>query len=422
MKLDFAMFRFGAVLLLLPLASGFFNRSPPCVPEYQALEKCFGRVDGCQDCDIIGPLLNPFDVGFCDSANDSLCNAYGCCQPCENEFETYESCLADLISKLTFNTCDVECDRAPTPAPTQKVIEAGNEFIQELEDQGCLNNFVDFATCAVQNPVQCGSCLISNIPSDPFEDGFCQAAESAICGFGTCCEPCKDEFALFDSCFEVIVQDVTFGSCEINCDNFQPAPSLDLACAERISNYTKCVTENPLECAPCAILNLPSDPRVDGFCEVATNTVCGFAQCCTSCNETFQQFDECFEDWVSAATIGQCKMDCDTYEGPTTANGNCVESLQEYTDCVLENPFDCALCVIQNLPNPGEDDFCQAAADSVCGFGDCCKPCATQFDDFAVCFESFASAVTLGDCKIDCNAGANPRDIWFGGRALRGTE
>jgi len=414
------MLRLATFFLLFSVTTAFFGRASTCVSEFRNLDGCMDDNPDCSSCAILGPLANPFSFGFCDTANDSMCNAFNCCTPCETEFETYETCFADLVSRVTFGNCEIDCDRAPTPSPTT-LAEAEDMFNEEMEEQGCMKNFADFAACAAQNPLECGSCLISNIPDDPMEVGFCTSATDAICGFGTCCEPCDAEFVLFDQCFEVIVEEVTRGSCVIDCDDFVPTEPLDLGCIDRMTDYTKCVADNPIECAMCAVQNFPSDPREDGFCEVATDSICGFSKCCTSCEEKFQEFDECFEDWVGVATIGQCQIDCDTYKGSAGGSGgagNCVQKLQSYSDCVLKNPIQCGLCAINNLPSPGDDGFCEAAAESVCGFGDCCNACATQFDEFDECFEDFASTVTLGDCQIDCDA-TNPKE-WFGARKLRG--
>lgn len=413
------MLKLATSLLLISSASA-------CISEFQTLNACLDDVTECADCRVVGPMAGIFSDGFCDTANDSLCNAFNCCPACEQEFESYETCFADLVAKIPFGSCEIDCERAPTPAPTptpapSTLAEAETLLDEELESQGCMQHFIDFTQCAAQNPLQCGGCLLTNIPGDPLEIGFCTAANDAICGFGTCCEPCAAEFTKFDACFEVIVQDITFGNCEIDCDDFEAKEPLDAQCFNKVQNYTTCLAENPLECGTCAVLNLPSDPNENGFCEVATDSICGFSKCCSSCDDQFQEFDECFEDWVSTVTLGQCEMDCDTYEGGATGGGatdGCVDKLQTYTDCVISNPFECAMCVINNLPNPGDGDFCQAAADSVCGIGDCCSSCSAEFDDFDECFESFASTVTMGDCQIDCD-NTTPK-TYFGARALRG--
>lgn len=263
--------------------------------------------------------------------------------------------------------------------------------------------------------MQCGTCFISSIP-DNVDEGFCESAENAICGFGTCCEPCLEEFIEFDDCFEDVVEQVTFGLCTIDCDDFEPPanPPLDPLCVEKVTNYTDCVGANPVECAACAVLNFPLNPGEDGFCEVATDSICGFSQCCSSCEVEFQEADECVESWVSLATGGDCEIDCDDYtngSGEFNGVGACGNALTQYTTCVTNNPLQCALCIIDSIPDPDSDDFCTSAGSSVCGFGDCCAPCRDEFDNFDECFETFASIVTAGECQIDCDGG---------GRALRG--
>jgi hypothetical protein len=282
------MLRLTTFFLLISVTSAFFGRASTCISEFRNLNECMDDNPECSTCAILGPLSNPFSFGFCDSANDSMCNAFNCCAPCEAQFETYETCFAGLVSKVTFGNCDIDCDRAPTPSPTT-LAEVEDLFNEEMEEQGCMKKFTDFATCAAKNPLECGSCLLTNIPEDPLDVGFCTSASESICGFGTCCEPCDAEFVLFDECFEVIVEEVTRGSCVIDCDDFVATEPLDTGCITKMSNYTKCIAENAVECATCAVLNLPSDPREDGFCNVATDSICGFSKCCTSCDDQFRR-------------------------------------------------------------------------------------------------------------------------------------
>jgi len=397
-----------------------------CRKDFQALDTCHSEKEGCEDCRIIGPS-NPFSVGFCAAANEAVCNAYECCKGCETEFDTYERCL----DTATFFNCDLgDCANAstppPTPLPTTQAPSTEEEkeegmLAEEMENQGCLAKFGDFAQCAAQNPLLCGGCFIESIPDDISAGGFCSSATEAICGFGTCCEPCTAEFVEFDQCFERIVADVTFGACEIDCDDFEPPADqqpLDPTCGNKLTNYTDCVADNPLECVACGVINFPTIPgQDDDLCAVATDSVCGFSQCCSSCDQEFQEFDECFESWVSVATFGQCEIDCDTFEGGNDGNdldiNGCQDSLQEYADCVEDNPLQCALCVIQNFPNP-DDGFCQSASDSLCGLGACCTSCTAKFEGFESCLETFSSTVSLGECEINCNADNS------GDRALRG--
>ena len=74
-------------------------------------------------------------------------------------------------------------------------------FTEALESYGCLQKFGDFANCAAQNPESWDSCLVSNMSGNSFESGFWNAATDAMCGVGTCCEPCEAEFVDFDACF-----------------------------------------------------------------------------------------------------------------------------------------------------------------------------------------------------------------------------
>jgi len=318
------------ILLVVPTSAIF-----ACLRDFRTLNNCHKSAEGCEDCKILA-LSNPFSDGFCNAANDSLCNARGCCESCEEQFEAYETCL----DKVTLFNCDLDCDVAPTPSPIPQPPpedipgnegipgsegELENELAEELENQGCLAKFGAFAQCAAQNPLVCGGCLLENLPDDITNGGFCNMATEAICGFGTCCEPCTPDFEEFDECFERIVADVTFGACEIDCDDFEA----------------------------------PED-------------------------------------------------DQDSLAG-------CGDSLQEYATCVQENPRQCALCIIQNFPNP-DDGFCQSAGDSLCGLGACCTPCAEKFEGFESCLQTLSSTVTLGECEIDCDTDTS------GSRALRGTS
>jgi len=395
--------------------------------DFRTLNNCHKETEDCEDCKILA-LSNPFSDGFCGAVNDSLCNAHGCCKGCEDQFTAYETCL----DTVTFFDCDFDCDAAPTASPTLQpttpsptTIEQSleSELAEELEDQGCLAKFGEFAQCAAQNPLVCGGCFLSSIPDNVTDSGFCDMATDAICGFGTCCEPCISQFSDFDECFETIVADVTFGACEIDCDNFEaPADQqlLDPTCVDKLTNYTDCVASNPIECVACGVINFPTVPgQDDDLCAVATDSVCGFSQCCSSCDAQFQEFDECFEDWVSLTTFGQCEIDCDTYEGDGDNDadtlGGCGDALQEYATCVQENPIRCGICIINNFPNP-DAGFCQSAGDSICGLGACCEPCSAKFDVFESCLKTLSSTVTIGECEIDCDADTS------GSRALRGAN
>ena len=115
-------------------------------------------------------------------SNATRCNVvHGCCEGCEEQFEAYDTCLVTV----TFFDCDIDCDAAPTPSPT----------LQPTTSAPTTDDITD--------------------------GGFCDMATEAICGFGTCCEPCAAEFVEFDECFETIVADVTFGVFEIDCDDFE---------------------------------------------------------------------------------------------------------------------------------------------------------------------------------------------------------
>mmetsp|Transcript_14022 Transcript_14022/g.16098 ORF Transcript_14022/g.16098 Transcript_14022/m.16098 type:complete len:423 (-) Transcript_14022:308-1576(-) len=400
-----------------------------CFPKLQALDACHSQKEGCEDCRIIGGPSNPFFAGFCTVANDVLCNAMGCCEECEDEFNEYETCL----NEATFFNCDLgDCENTPTPAPSPSPTTAApspiaqfeeNLLGEEMESQGCLEKFGNFAQCAAQNPLLCGRCFVEGIPDDISGGGLCGIANEAICGFGNCCQPCTDEFVEFDNCFETIVEDVTFGSCEINCDDYEPPADqvqpLDPTCIDKLSNYTDCVAANPQECITCGVINFPTLPgQDDDFCGVATDSVCGFSRCCSSCDAQFQEFDECFESWVSVATFGQCEIDCDTYEDDGNENtlGECGTALESYTTCVQENPLQCAICVIQNFPNP-DKGFCENAEDSLCGLGECCTPCTTEFSGFEDCLQTVSSTVSLGQCAINCPFNDGP-----GKRGLRGID
>lgn len=420
--------------ILLSSVSAFL----PCMQEFNAVDDCHKERTECSNCKILA-FSNPFAAGFCGAVEDSLCNALGCCESCDTQFAAYEKCL----EQITFGGCAFDCETAPTPVPTPAPTtlspstsqapsteeEKESLLADELEETGCLDKFGVFAACAVANPLECGACFVSSIPDDVFEDGFCPSANNLICGFGTCCEPCLEEFIEFDDCFEDIVESVTFGTCEIDCDNFEPItvediPALDPLCVEKITTYTDCIAENPIECAACAVLSFPLNPQDDGFCEISEDTLCGFSQCCSSCETQFQEADECLESWISLATFGQCEIDCDTYETNDSAIVGCGESFQEYTDCVANYPLQCATCFITNLPDPAEDGFCQSAGDSVCGFGNCCAPCSDEFLNFDECFEMFTFAITLGECQLDCDSENASRNLIEhnenNDRALRG--
>jgi len=293
------------IVLFSPISALFI-----CRRQIRALDACHNEKDGCADCKIIGPPSNLLN-GFCDAANDSLCSASGCCEGCEEEFNEYETCL----NEVNFFNCDLgNCPEEQTEGEQTDEEQLEEEFEEEMESQGCLQKFGEFAECAAQNPLLCGSCFIESIPDDTSGVGLCSLSTEAICGFGTCCEPCAAEFTEFDQCFETIVADVTFGACEIDCDDYEA----------------------------------PAD------------------------------------------------------EGNDNILGGCGDALESFTDCVEENPLTCALCVIQNFPNP-DDGFCQGAEDSICGLGECCTPCATEFDDLETCVKALSSLVSLGQCEVDCS-------------------
>eukprot|EP00546_Thalassionema_frauenfeldii_P022120 CAMPEP_0178906274 /NCGR_PEP_ID=MMETSP0786-20121207/6732_1 /TAXON_ID=186022 /ORGANISM="Thalassionema frauenfeldii, Strain CCMP 1798" /LENGTH=259 /DNA_ID=CAMNT_0020577959 /DNA_START=93 /DNA_END=872 /DNA_ORIENTATION=- len=252
-------------------------------------------------------------TGFCNFANDAVCNAHGCCPACENSFEEYEACLGNIW----FGDCQFDCEEAPTPSPTLPVPSSTPStedertiLSNELEGAGCLDLFGDFVGCVFRNPLQCISCFASHLPnfSDAFKDGFCRTAEDSICSFGACCDPCENEFLAFDQCFEQIVEEVT--SCTFDCDEYfeegEIVNPLDPSCVAKLRTYTTCLSQNPWDCGTCALLNFPTF----NVCEIATDSICDFSECCSECEEEFQEFDECFEAWVSLATLGQCDIEC----------------------------------------------------------------------------------------------------------------
>jgi len=298
-----------------------------CMRDFRTLNNCHKETEGCEDCKMLA-LSNPFSNGFCGAANDSLCNARGCCEGCKEQFDAYDTCL----DTVTFFDCDLDCDAAPTPSPTaQPPLEEQNpenelesELAEELEDQGCLAKFGEFAQCAAQNPLVCGGCFLESIPDDITDGGFCNMATEAICGFGTCCEPCTSEFVEFDECFERIVADVTFGLCEIDCDDFE-APEDNgnednlAGCGDSLQEYATCVQENPLQCGLCVIQNFPNPD--DGFCQSAGDSLCGLGACCTPCTEKFEGFESCLQTLSSTVTLGECEINCDTDTGGRALRG-----------------------------------------------------------------------------------------------------
>ena len=377
------------------------NSNNNCIQKFNKFRKCVkNNDDQCSDCPVVGPPTNPFEVGFCDSVENSICAANNCCEPCEEDFEEYKECTADFVKMMTFGKCEVDCDAKDSALPAM----SGASFVDALQDdqQGCLNHFGAYASCVAQNPLVCGSCALLNLPNNPFENGFCDSATESICSIGSCCEPCDEEFKKFDDCFEDVVSDITRGNCKIDCDTFESKGN----CLTKINKYATCVGDNALECGSCALLNFPTeDPREAGFCAVAKDAYCGFGNCCATCEAEFKEADDCFADVVGLATRGNCDLGCDDFvatEG--AAPSNCIKSFNDYTECVQSNPFQCLSCAVSNLPsNPFEDGFCDSVSTSICEIGGCCEPCADEFDRFDECFESFVSTVTLGKCEFDCD-------------------
>ncbi|KAI2492825.1 hypothetical protein MHU86_21740 [Fragilaria crotonensis] len=210
----------------------------------------------------------------------------------------------------------------------------------------------------------------------------------------------------------------------IDCDAGRPKKEqLDVGCIDHLQNFTQCMMNNPVECGTCAALNLPQDPLDIGFCKAATDSICGFTKCCAACNAAFQDFNECFEDWVATITDGKCLMDCDTFESSDSdfTPSGCMDSLQAYASCILDNPMTCDRhCIIRNLPNPSESGFCQTAADSICGLQSCCGACTREFNLLdQQCVATLASTETQGKCKIDCSAFSSNHFFGYRHRGLR---
>mmetsp|Transcript_16882 Transcript_16882/g.24983 ORF Transcript_16882/g.24983 Transcript_16882/m.24983 type:complete len:574 (-) Transcript_16882:97-1818(-) len=304
------MYRIVHFAFLLAAASGQFF---PCKDEFDELDACHDSNAVCSECSILS-FSNPFTAGFCGSVNESLCGALGCCEPCANSFTSYKTCLE--TSNLVI--CEIDCDPAEestNPNPEEETVTG------DLEDSGCFDKFTTFATCAINNPLQCGSCFISNvpIPDDFGAVGFCETAEDSICGFGNCCEPCSEEFNDFDECFEKVVEDVTFGLCELDCDTNDGGGgggNLVDDCTDSFGAYSSCLSDNPFQCALCLLQNLPNGD--DTVCENTQNTVCGVGNCCGPCVDEFDQFETCLETVSSLVTIGNCVIDCDELSDPPT--------------------------------------------------------------------------------------------------------
>lgn len=465
-----------------------------CGNEFTTFSKCIeDNANTCSDCSVVGPVGNPFQAGFCDATANSLCHGFGCCEPCEAEFETYETCFADLISSVTFGGCEINCEDATTPtvSPTEnpnpttsstgtcldkldrfrtcigtnedtcsscsilgatsnpfesgfcwsvnaaicavkdccqacgvefeeykdctsdfvKVMSFGqcgidceNEedeairFADTLNDQGCLDHFTSYASCVAQNPLVCGSCVLMNLPNNPFETGFCDSATQTICSVGSCCTPCSGEFQKFDDCFEDVVTDLSAGSCNIECEKHESKGN----CLAKVNEYTDCVADNALECGTCALLNIPTNAQDDEICDIAKHSFCGFSNCCTPCEIEYDGMDECFEDFMELVTQGQCDLDCDNYVSDTPAN--CIESFNEYSQCVQNQPISCLGCAASYLPsNPLEAGFCSSITTSLCQMGGCCDECADEFNRFDECYETFVATISFGNCEVECD-------------------
>lgn len=308
------MYRIVFFAILLVTTSG---QLLPCQDEFDALDECHDAYAECSECTIL-QFSNPFTAGFCAAINEGLCGAYGCCEPCANVFTSYKTCLE--TSNLV--VCEVDCDPVEGSSEVEiGIIEEEEETVtDDLETSGCFNKFTDFATCAIQNPLQCGSCFLNNIPipDDFAADGFCNTAEESICGFGNCCSPCSQEFEIFDACFEEVVDDITFGLCDFDCEANGGGGGGNVVedCTDSFGAYSNCLRENPLQCALCLLTNLP-DPD-DTVCENTRNTVCGVGDCCDACVDQFDQFEICLETVSSLVTIGSCTIDCDEVPDPPT--------------------------------------------------------------------------------------------------------
>jgi len=329
----------------------------PCQEEFNVLDNCHTTNLECNDCKIL-EFQNPFTAGFCNAINEGLCEADGCCDLCINEFNAYEICLLNL--NLVF--CEINCDGvtttttlAPstsfvevvenveptTPSPTTAATTDEESLTEELEESGCFDKFRDFGLCAVGNPIQCGLCFITNIPI-PDEIGnnigeFCATADASLCGFGSCCEPCNAEFTLFEECFQELVTDVTFGTCELDCDDNNgvddDVTSVD-DCVDSLTSYSSCVINNIFGCALCVIDGLPELPGGDneeddndnddnGFCESTKSIICNFGGCCDPCEAEFMVLETCLEVASDLVTLGQCTIDCD--ESTTSPTASPVE-------------------------------------------------------------------------------------------------
>jgi len=313
----------------------------PCRNEFNVLDDCH-TTNECDDCRIL-EFQNPFTAGFCNAINEGLCQADGCCDSCTDEFNAYETCL--MILNLV--VCEINCDNVavttaapskedfvevveiiettPTPSATPSMIsfEEGG-LSDELEERGCFDKFSDFGVCALGEPIQCGLCFINNIPI-PGEiggniDEFCAVADSSLCGFGSCCEPCNSEFTLFEECFQEVVEDITFGTCQLDCDDNDSEDEVTTVddCLDSLGAYSSCIANNVIGCALCVIAGLPELPSLpdeggldfDEFCDSTRNIICGFGDCCQPCEAEFTALETCLETASSVVTLGQCTIDC----------------------------------------------------------------------------------------------------------------
>jgi len=316
-----------------------------CDEEFDLLDTCHND-NACTECRILRPG-NLF-TGFCNAINTTVCNAFECCEGCETQFSNYETCI-DGVSLIA---CDIECDQSSSSTPEESTPipdggEIGEEIpsespgatnetlVGELEEEGCFDKFADFAACAVNNPLQCGACFIENIPipEDISLPNFCETAADSICGFGNCCEPCAAEFGVFDECFEDVVDDVTFGLCEFECEEGDGSGGLIDDCTSSFNEYSACLARNVLQCVSCFIENIPGQ---DGFCQEIQNTVCGFGQCCENCDNEFDVFEDCLESVSSIVTINNCVIDCDEdIDDPTPVTPAPTPAPDDGNDAIL---------------------------------------------------------------------------------------
>jgi hypothetical protein len=137
------------------------------------------------DCNVVGVPSNFFKEGFCGAATSSVCDANGCSNQCDLEYQDYEDCAKELVATLTFQQCQIQCntsEETPASCPVFELAGGDGDF------EECLQLLVPVAGCVAMNAGNCADCAVLNPPVQPFKLELCDIITQTVCGIADCCE------------------------------------------------------------------------------------------------------------------------------------------------------------------------------------------------------------------------------------------